>query len=66
MAWHDKEFKGLMNKARRKIGKHIGFDALEQKVYKEYRKKGYSIDRAKKAAFGTAGKVAAIIKKRHG
>jgi hypothetical protein len=44
--------------------KKIGFAGLERKVYKEYRRKGYSAKTAKAWAVKTAGKVAAR-RKRH-
>ena len=37
--------------------KHIGFTALERKVYDEYRRRGYSNKKAKQYALRTAGKV---------
>lgn len=36
---------------------HLGFESLEQRVEKEYLKKGYSKARAEKAGKGTAAKV---------
>ena len=36
---------------------HIGFNSLEKKVYDEYRRRGYSKDKARNYALKTAGKV---------
>ena len=37
--------------------RHVGFTALERKVYDEYRRRGYSNKKAKEYALRTAGKV---------
>lgn len=41
-----------------KSRRHIGFGALSERIRREYRKKGYSAERARRIGNATAGKVA--------
>lgn len=49
---------------RRKKTKHIGFRGLENKVTREYEKKGYGARRARAIGKATAGKVATAKRKK--
>ncbi len=64
-AWHRKEreyeerhHRSVASERRQlKRHEHIGFSALERKVYDEYRRRGYPKAKAKEYALRTAGKV---------
>ena len=47
----------------KRIHKHIGFDMLARRVEHEYKKKGYSLAKAREIGLETAGKVKAEIAK---